>query len=446
VAGAETDTESQADGDVVTETVVPPKPLESPADLDLESFDLDAYPEAAKMKPREKWHDFIDAVRGLLVWDFFDGKLTVRAHARIQLDGTVAGADDRLESSVGELGNSFDVRRFQLFAQGTIDHHLRYSISFDLGADPGFGEVFIEGRDDGLNLFGYRIGQFRLGTFQEPFSFERVMSSYYTGFVERSLPVWAFSPGNNLGYMVHDTAMHHRLSWAVGFFSFGQQNEDNSSNSVLSVTGRLTGLPVYRDDGRTLLHLGISLSSRTPKGSSTRYRSRPEARFVEFFVDTGDLDASRIRLGGLEVAAMRGPVSVQAEVIGSRLEGNQAGDLFFWGTYAEVGWFLTGDHRVYDEQLGVFSRVMPTRERKALFGKGGGGALELTGRVSYLDLDDRAIEGGRMINLTFGVNWYLTQTSAIRFNYIRSDVKDRGRANILLLRYQFRPLPVPGWR
>ena len=42
------------------------------------------------MKAGEKWKLFKDATRGLLVWDFFGGNLTVRAHARIQVDGTVA--------------------------------------------------------------------------------------------------------------------------------------------------------------------------------------------------------------------------------------------------------------------------------------------------------------------------------------------------------------------
>lgn len=51
-----------------------------------------------------------------------------------------------------------------------------------------------------------------------------------------------------------------------------------------------------------------------------------------------------------------------------------------------------------------------------------------------------------MTDLSVGVNWYLSSTSAIRFNYIHTSVEDRGSGNILVLRYQFRPLPVPGWR
>ncbi len=410
---------------------------------------LNPYPEQAKMKAGEKWKLFTDATRGLLVWDLFNSKLTIRAHARLQIDGTAARPDEHLENLTGSLGSSFDLRRLEVVAQGTIDHHLRYSVAFNLGADPGFGEVFIEGIGRGLDVFGYRVGQFRLGIFQEPFSFERVTSSYYSGFLERSLPVWTFTPGNNIGYMVHDTAHKGRMQWAVGFFTLGQQNEANSSNSVLSVTARVTGLPVYRDDGRRLLHFGASFSTRDPGSGSTQYRSRPEARFVDFFVDTGNIEAARIMLYGVEAVGVRGPFSLQAEVIASQVQGSPTGDLMFWGSYVQVGYFLTGEHRTYDKELAVFSRVAPKEEhRRGLpFKKGGpGGALELTGRISTVDLDDGVVRGGAMTDLSFGVNWYLSSTSLVKLNYIYSDVKDVGKANILLLRYQFRPLPVPGWR
>ncbi len=265
------DSESTEESDSVEPTEGAAPEVESKNEIPEEpkkQFDLNAYPETAKQKPGEKWQTFRDGVRGLLVWDFFDSKLTIRASARLQLDGTLAKADDKMAQTGVDLGDSFDIRRFSLYAQGTVDHHLRYSVSFTFGADPGFGDIFVEGREHGLNVFGYRVGQFRLGQFQEPFSFERMMSSYYTNFLEPSLPVWTFTPGNNIGYMVYDTAKKKRLSWAVGFFSWGKNNEANASNSVLSVTTRVTWLPVYRDGGQKLLHVGGSFSTRDPNGDN----------------------------------------------------------------------------------------------------------------------------------------------------------------------------------
>lgn len=404
----------------------------------------------AKQSFSEKFSTLTDAARGLMVWDLFDGRLTVRSHARLMIDGTTGWGDDRFDDSFGVIEDGIDVRRVSLFAQGTIDHHIRYSVSFDFGADAGYGEAFIEGREEGLSVFGYRIGQFRLGFFQEPFTFERVESSYYSSFVERSLPIWTFSPGSNLGYMLFDQAFNERLHWSVGFFSFGQGNEANSSDSTLSVSTRVTGLPVYRDDGRRLLHVGASFSTRNPKEGTVHYRARPEARFVDALVDTGDFTAGRIQLFGLEVVAMNGPLHIQSEAVVSAVQQTEFGDLRLWGAYVEAGWFITGEQRSYDKALGTFSRMVPTRHYsgglKGLFARQKGGAVEVVGRVSTVDLNDGELRGGEMTDVSLGLNWYLNPTSLVKLNYINSSVRDRGRANIVVLRYQYRPLPVPGWR
>ena len=68
-----------------------------------------------------------------------------------------------------------------------------------------------------------------------------------------------------------------------------------------------------------------------------------------------------------------------------------------------------------------------------------GGALEVTGRVSGLDLDDGPVRGGRIVDWGLGLNWYQSQTSRLMLNYIRSDLKGVGAANVVLVRYQFNP-------
>ena len=50
----------------------------------------------------------------------------------------------------------------------------------------------------------------------------------------------------------------------------------------------------------------------------------------------------------------------------------------------------------------------------------GPGAWELAFRVSLLDLDDRGIAGGRLTDLTFGVNWYMNPYVRMTANYVRA--------------------------
>jgi len=56
---------------------------------------------------------------------------------------------------------------------------------------------------------------------------------------------------------------------------------------------------------------------------------------------------------------------------------------------------------------------------------GGWGAWELAARISYVDLNDGAIRGGKEANFTAGLNWYLKSKNRIMFNYIRANVEDR---------------------
>jgi phosphate-selective porin len=399
----------------------------------------------AKARPRtigQKWGLFLDATRGLVTWNLFKGRLTLKAYARIQVDGTTARYNEPLAERVGEdRTNSIDIRRLPVYITGTIDNHLRYVAGYVFGPDRAIWDTYVEGIDSGLRIFGYRIGRFRAGFFQEPFSLERKTSSSYTGFLERSLPVWTFTPGNNVGYMVHDTAKDDRLNWAAGFFSFGQRTENNASSSTLSVTARLGGRLIDRDDGRRLLHLGGSYSSRTPQSSETRYRSHPEARFVDTLVDTGSINSSRIKLGGLEAAAHRGPLWLQAEVVGSEVTSAEFGQLQFWGSYVQAGWFLTGETRPFDRSEARVGRVIPKNKvrRGNPFKRSNSGALEFVGRASNVNLHAEGISGGKMVDLSLGVNWYIDATSKLMFNYIRSRVNDEGKANIFLLRFQYRP-------
>jgi phosphate-selective porin OprO/OprP len=85
--------------------------------------------------------------------------------------------------------------------------------------------------------------------------------------------------------------------------------------------------------------------------------------------------------------------------------------------------FLTGDHRVYNRQQAIFDRITPRRSfgthtGESLFG----GAWEVGYRLSYLDATDQNVAGGRLLDHTLALNWYLNPYTKLSFNYIHSQL------------------------
>jgi phosphate-selective porin OprO/OprP len=172
-----------------------------------------------------------------------------------------------------------------------------------------------------------------------------------------------------------------------------------------------------------------------------RYHSRPEARFIDYLIDTDYFDASHIRLIGAEFATVRGPLWLAAEYIRSDVSAQLLGDPNFDGYYVQVGRFLTGESRPYRTNSGTFDRLRPRLKYGGgnPFKKQNGGAWEVVGRISSADLSSGEIAGGRLTDLSASLNWYPNATSRVQLNYVHARPKDRGAANILLLRIQFQP-------
>jgi phosphate-selective porin OprO/OprP len=387
-----------------------------------------------------KWGNFVDAVRGLGRYSLFDGRLKFRLGMKIQADATAGAGSDKYETFYNPFKNTVNLRRFRAYAAG-VAKNMNFLIGFEFGSDWGFKDVWVEGREGGLRVWGHYLGKLRVGQMREPFSLERQTSSFFTGFAERSLPVQAFAPGHNIGTMVHDVGANKRMTWAVGLFSFGRSNEDNASTSTLSLTTRWTFLPMYRNEGRRLIHFGGSFSTRSPTSGDTRYFSRPEARFAQILVDTGDMDVSQTKLFGFEYASVHGPMWIQAEYIRADLDAQLLGDPTFMGSYGQVGFSLTGDVRAYKQNSGVFGRMEPDKNYRGgnPFKKKNGGAWEIVGRVSRVDLTDAEVDGGILTDISAALNWYVNPTTRIVLNYIYASPKNRGAANIFLLRLQYIP-------
>lgn len=386
---------------------------------------------------RDQWDRWLDATRNLSRLETKGGKFRARFGVRFQFDGTVVFENEKLKENLSSQENSFDLRRGRIFLEGLGWKRLAFRFEWDLAVDGGLKDAYIDGFKRAL-----KFAWLRLGNFKEPFSLERQRSAFNMTNLEWSLPVAAFVPGRNIGAMFYNTGLNQRIYWAFGAFSLGNQTDGNQSASALTFTGRFTGLPYYKEEGRRLLHLGASVSVRHPRDGEAQYAARPEARFLDTFVDTDAFDADVATLAGVELALTQGPLWFQGEWVGAKLDATDVGDPFFQGWYFEGGYFLTGEHRPYSRHGGIFARLRPEKpyHRGNPFKKGvNRGALAVSARWNTVDLNSGGIEGGQMRDLNLGMSWFMNRSSRFTFNYVHSNVQNNGKANIFLLRYGFNP-------
>jgi phosphate-selective porin OprO and OprP len=375
--------------------------------------------------------------------------LKVRLYGRIIADAGYIEANDELQSSFPTFeGWRAAFRDLRMILLGTLYDDFIFKLAIDFANIRDVKDLWV----------GYRkipfLGRTRAGHFMEPFSLEQLTGIANLTFMERALPVQALTPGRDVGIMCNNTALGDRLTWSAGAFlltgSFSNVGEwsDTLSNTFgTALTARVTGLPRYADDGRTLLHLGFSYSHQFRDDQRTdsdmKIRARPETRLTnDTLVDAGQFAAAAADLFGGELAMVSGPFSFQGEYFLGLADSPSMGNPRFNGFYLSGSYFLTGEHRKYNRSLGVFTGVTP-KQGFHLFEEGWG-ALEAACRFSYVDLNDKGVRGGKEGNFTFGLNWYLSNKSRFMFNYIHARVTDRaeppidrGRANIFQVRFQY---------
>jgi len=287
------------------------------------------------------------------------------------------------------------------------------------------------------------VGSMKVGHFKEPLFLQEATSSKYITFMERGLNS-AFYPGRNVGVMVDGNLAKKRVFWQLGIFRDTNDQGfafDRFGNEKWDVAGRLSGTPIYSDDGKHVLHLGAGYIHRFLDASDAnlRIRARPAARLAQRFVDTEAFAAFETDILNVELAYVHGPFSAQTEFTHTWIQG-AAGqeDLEFQGAYVFVSFFVTGEHRAYDFGKGRFGRVKPRTNFNPA--KGDWGALEIAVRYSYLDLVNRNIDGGDLWDVTAGINWYLFPNLRWMLNYVHADVSNR----VAMVKEKTAP-PVPAF-
>ncbi len=378
--------------------------LELSADQDVD-VEVGVVPEGSTEKQGLSW-------RYGLRYETEGGLLRLRLGGLFQYDGAFFQEGSDLSSA----DDDSEFRRARLVLEGALGKYGEFRIQYDF-ADKEGSESIDDLWASAKNLPW--LGRVKLGHFKESFGLENLTSPRDTTFMELALP-GAFLPGRNVGVALSNAVFDERATWALGLFRETSSDLDIDSDSV-TFTGRLTGLPWYREDGNKLLHLGAGFSYRNLDESDFSYGQQPESQLAPEYLDTGGFVVEDLYLVNAELALVYGPFSFQSEYFYSNAQSDAGMDVEFDGLYAQASYFITGEHRPYKTGVGTFDKVIP--RRNFFFGGAHGpGAWEIAIRYSQIDLNDANITGGKEHNITAAVNWYQNPNFRIVFNYVYGDI------------------------
>jgi phosphate-selective porin OprO/OprP len=356
-------------------------------------------------------------------------------HVKGRIGGSLYLDGGRLRGSAVEDGLDGAVRRARAYTRGEFGYRLttEYKFEFALENDRFFlNDFYLRWRPERW------VDTVRFGYFDPPVSPQALASSNGRSLMEVAAPVAAFAPGFRLGLEAAGLVADPSLTWSFDLSSVGQaQSIGNASSDPLRVVGRLVWRPwgPEREDA-PLLHVGTSAAWAFSGGGSIQHRARPESFLAPFLVDTGNIEGNATLVGG-EAIWRDGPTSLQGEVLYSFVRGKGSRVYHFWGTYLQASWVVTGESRSYDSRTAVLGRTRPKASFAPL--RGAWGAVELAGRVSWVDLSHGAIEGGRMLTATVGPTWTLNRwvrlLGGLVFARVRDGTRD-GDARIAQLRLE----------
>jgi phosphate-selective porin OprO and OprP len=343
------------------------------------------------------------------------GGWSFKPRGRVQIDA--ASVSSPAGVTLPGLGFSNRLRRGRIGVEGTVpgDFGYRFEVDFANGGVEVVDAYLTWRPASGLTLTAGQHDNFQ--------SLEHLTSDLFTSFVERASFSSAFNFERRLG--VSGTLARGPVVASLGVFADNIADLTDAAggdqDEAVSIDGRLVFAPRI---GSTQLHIGGSAhwrdqGSLAANGVTTRYRNRPLTRTANVrFIGTPALAVDAESDYGVELALIHGPVHAVAEGHWLTADLVAGPSPTFFGGYAEVGWFITGETRGY--RGGQFDRTHVLHP----VGGGGFGALQANLRYDRLDLSDAGVIGGRQDAFLASLAWNPNDYVRFLINYGRARYRD----------------------
>ena len=165
-------------------------------------------------------------------------------------------------TGVGVLDDGEFFRRLRLRIDGRMYENFEYHFEIDFA---NVNSLIYDQMWGGVRDIPY-IGSVRLGQSKVPMGLESIGSTNFLVMMERSGLFDSFWQEFAAGLWTGNSVLDQRMTWAYQWArpqNFLVGNPVNFGDGVSMNTGRVTFLPLYMDDGRSLIHLGLSAQHRT---------------------------------------------------------------------------------------------------------------------------------------------------------------------------------------
>lgn len=336
--------------------------------------------------------------------------------------------------------NRLVFRRVRLGLQGDINDSMLYKIDWEFN-NPAVGEykdVYIGWKNLPHNQ------QLLIGHQKRPLGLDHLNSSNYNTFRERPMVIETFNSINRrIGAAVYGHTDDEVYHWRYGIYTLEDTTRDGrhiGDTFQPSINGRISSSPWYDDatDGRGYFHWALAGMYAWPDGdggnetseNEGRFRTRAENRSTTNWFDTGRIaDIDNYSIVAVETMLNFGRFHLVGEFQTAHAERLTGNNLFFYGGYVSISWFLTGEHIPLNRKRGVIGRIMPFNDFTPASSRGsratGMGAWQIAARYSFLDISDDDITGGVGDTVTAALNWYWSSRSRMQFDYTYGDIADR---------------------
>jgi phosphate-selective porin OprO/OprP len=356
--------------------------------------------------------------------------LRIKVGGDLQNDTAGFGNVDSAQAVIGTpIEGDVEWRRARVYAAGSVQRHIEFEFRYDFTKSnpPNLQDSYV-------NFVELPVPslEFTAGRFKAPLGLDGFTGADDTVFLERSLLSTTFLPSRNTGFLLHGHSTRRlRTRWSVAALQPAADDLSLKNKDNLGYSGRFSAAFHPDTQNKTLLHLGVDFWRRNVE-DTIQLATRPESHIAPNFVDTGEIASNHLDIADIETGFQRGALTIQSELILTKVRTTGPGDLDFQAFYVQGSYFLTGETRPYRVERGVFSRPKPKGE----FRKGGVGALELGFRFSHVNLDDGAVTGGRLDDWSFAFNWYPYYHTQLMTNFIIANLATAEAVAIFQMRLQ----------